>query len=487
MQSAFTSENSTFKIWSALLLLGYITWLVFLSIRSSRQNKGDRTEFFLAGKSVRLIPSLLTFWATYFSAAALIGAAGYFYIHGIGNLIFSCCAYIIIGILTGTAGKRLWKESRQYPALRSPIQLFLRNYHSPTLEWVVVLITLILLIPYLAAQITGLSRLMEGAFGVPYFISASVALAVMYLYSETGGLKNIIMTDVVQAGLTLVGILSVVTVFLYRFWRFDLVQFFRDVDAVSEPSLLSLPGPTGFYTIPTLVAISLFISFGALTMPHMAKRYIIVKDSSTLTLMAWIFPFMGFTLIAVSGTIGLGGAVHFPGLDSGDTIIGKVAATTPGILGAMTLVGIIAATMSTADSLLLTFGFIVTEQVHRDTPEVDTKKIFRFNQWFTLGVAVLAYAASVRPLALVSDLAFVSFAGMMQLAPVFLAGLYKIRIPLGFAFGSILSSLGILILLQWFPDLLPPDYRLHPSLWAFLAAILFVVAGIIRERIRSDQ
>ena len=134
MENAFTSENASFKVWSTLLLLGYIAWLVFLTIRSWSQQKGDRTDFFLAGKSVRLIPSLFTFWATYFSAGAVIGAAGYFYIHGIGNLIFSCCAYIIIGILTGTAGKRLWKEARQYPDLRSPIQLFLRNYRSPFLE-----------------------------------------------------------------------------------------------------------------------------------------------------------------------------------------------------------------------------------------------------------------------------------------------------------------------------------------------------------------
>ena len=99
MENAFTSENASFKVWSTLLLLGYIAWLVFLTIRSWSQQKGDRTDFFLAGKSVRLIPSLFTFWATYFSAGAVIGAAGYFYIHGIGNLIFSCCAYIIIGIL----------------------------------------------------------------------------------------------------------------------------------------------------------------------------------------------------------------------------------------------------------------------------------------------------------------------------------------------------------------------------------------------------
>ena len=67
--------------------------------------------------------------------------------------------------------------------------------------------------------------------------------------------------------MTLFGIFSVAAVFLYRNWRFDLVQFLRDVDKVSEPSLHSLPGPTGLYTVSTLLAISLFLSLGTLACP----------------------------------------------------------------------------------------------------------------------------------------------------------------------------------------------------------------------------
>lgn len=487
MQLPATLQNDPFKTWSMVLLVAYIGWLLLLSIRSSRRPKGDPADFFLAGKSVGRIPSLLSFWATYFSAAAVIGAAGYFYIHGIGNLIFSCSAYTIMGISTATVGKKLWREARSFPHLHSPIQLFLRSYHSPLLEWCAVLITLVLLVPYLAAQITGLSRLMEGAFNLPYFLSASGALAIIYLYSETGGLKNIIKSDVVQALMTLIGIFSVAAILLYRHWRFNLIEFLRDVDKVSEPSLLSLPGPTGLYTVSTLLAISLFLSLGTLGMPHMAKRYIIVNDQSTLTMMAWIFPFMGFALILVSGTVGLGGAVQFPGLTGGDTIIGRVAATAPGILGAMALVGIIAATMSTADSLLLTFGFIVTEQVHRGQHQRETGRIYRFNKWFTLAVAILAYAGSVKPLALVADLAFISFSAITQLVPVFLAGLYELKLRVGFALCSIASGIGTLVLLHKFPEILPPSYRLHPFLWAFSLATLFVLIGVVHGKLSAGS
>ena len=97
----------------------------------------------------------------------------------------------------------------------------------------------------------------------------------------------------------------------------------------------------------------------------------------------------------------------------------------------MALVGIIAATMSTADSLLLTFGFIVTEQVHRGRRQREIGKVYRFNKWFTLAVAILAYAGSVRPLALVADLAFVSFSAITQLVPVFIAGLYGLKLRVG--------------------------------------------------------
>ena len=75
-----------FQIWTTIFLLLYLGWLLFLTIRAYRSPAKGLGEFFLAGKSVAFLPSLLTFWATYFSAAGLISAAGYYYIHGVGTL-----------------------------------------------------------------------------------------------------------------------------------------------------------------------------------------------------------------------------------------------------------------------------------------------------------------------------------------------------------------------------------------------------------------
>ena len=125
---------SMYIIWACIFLSLYLIWLISLTIKSWWSKPNTLGDYFLAGKNVGFIPSILTFWATYFSAAALIGASGYYYIHGIGNFIFASIGYCILAVVTGTVGVRLWKLSRQYPEIRSPIQLYLHSFNSIKLE-----------------------------------------------------------------------------------------------------------------------------------------------------------------------------------------------------------------------------------------------------------------------------------------------------------------------------------------------------------------
>ncbi|MCB1123493.1 MAG: sodium:solute symporter family protein [Verrucomicrobiae bacterium] len=435
---------TAFQIWASVFLLLYLGYLLWLTVRSLRNPSHQPGSFFLANKTVKFLPALLTFWATYFSAAALIRGAGYYYIHGIGNLMFASLGYIILAITAGTFGRRMWRRSREFPETRSPIQLYLRPFNSPLLELLFILVSLICMVPYLAAQITGFARMLESSLGLPYVLTAAVALIVIYVYSESGGLSNIIKTDVIQSILTIAGCIAVTVLFLAIFWKFDLGQFLHDVDQAKTPSLLSLPGPEGLYSPATIIGLALLISVGATPMAHNAQRFMIVKDERYLTIMMWVFPFMGFMLTIVAGFLGLGGAVIFPGLSSGDQIIGQIMGTVPAMIGALALVGVICATMSTADSILLSIGFIVSEHWYRKKSEVSEKGILRLNRWFTLSVAILAFIASVKP-ELVSELAFNAFAGMLQLAPAMFAGIYLPHIGSKWAGASGLVGLAILV------------------------------------------
>ncbi len=448
-----------FQIWASIFLLLYLGWLLFLTIRSYRRPAKGLGEFFLAGKSVGFLPSVLTFWATYFSAAGLIGAAGYYYIHGVGNFIFAVLGYLILAIVAGTMGRRMWRLSRKHPDTRSPIQLYLKAFNSPKLELLFIAVTLVCMVPYLAAQITGFARMLESSLGLPYIVTAAIALVVIYIYSESGGLANIIKTDVLQASLTIIGCISVTIVFVGLYWAFDGAQFFADVDAAADPSLWSLPGPNGLYSITNIVGLALLISLGATPMAHNAQRFMIVKEERYLTAMMYIFPFMGLMLTVIAGTLGLGGAAMFPGLSSGDQIIGEVMATVPAVLGALTLVGVICATMSTADSILLSIGFIASEQWYRKDKNASSRGILKLNRWFTLSIAIFAFIASVRP-ELVAELAFNAFGGMLQLAPSMFAGLYLPYIGARWATAS--AAAGVLVLLgskaDWLGSLIPSEF-----------------------------
>jgi solute:Na+ symporter, SSS family len=478
---------TAFQLWAALLLGIYLGWLLFLTIRSYKQPSKELGDFFLANKSVGFFPSLLTFWATYFSAAALIGGAGYYYIHGVGNFLFASLGYVILAVIAGTIGRRMWRLSREFPDTRSPIQLYLKHFRSPLLELLFVVVSLACMVPYMAAQITGFARMLESSLGLPYVPTAAIALIVIYIYSESGGLANIIKTDVIQASLTIGGCLAVTIVFLGIFWAFDLSQFIADVDAVSTPSLWSLPGPKELYSPVNIIGLALLISLGATPMAHNAQRFMIVKNERYLTIMMFIFPFMGILLTVIAGTLGLGGAAIFPGLSSGDQIIGEIMTNVPPLLGALALVGVICATMSTADSILLSIGFIVSEHWYRKKA-VSKIGILRLNRWFTLSIAIFAFVASIKP-ELVSELAFNAFGGMLQLAPAMIAGLYFPKIGAKVAGISALVGLVILIASKfgWLETILPPGYPGY--LAGFIAGGIVVgIAGMIMkpEKNRED-
>jgi solute:Na+ symporter, SSS family len=472
---------TSFQLWAAAFLLLYLGWLLYLTFKSFKRPAKDLGEFFLANKSVKFFPSLLTFWATYFSAAALIGGAGYYYIHGVGNFLFASLGYVILAVIAGTLGRRIWRLSREFPDTRSPIQLYLKSFNSPTLELFFIVVSLACMVPYLAAQITGFARILESSLGLPYIATAAFALVVIYFYSESGGLANIIKTDVIQAMITIVGCIAVTVVFVGIYWAFDLNQFFEDVDNVSIPSLLSLPGPKGLYSPVNVIGLALLISLGATPMAHNAQRFMIVKEERFLTIMMFIFPFMGIMLTVIAGTLGLGGAVIFPGLESGDQIIGEIMTTVPAVLGALALVGVICATMSTADSILLSIGFIVSEQWYRKKKASHTG-ILKLNRWFTLAIAIFAFIASIKP-ELVSELAFNAFAGMLQLAPAMIAGLYFPKIGAKWAGAS--GIVGLIILftskLGWLDFLLTTGYPGY--LAGFIAGSAIVgIASFIPRR-----
>lgn len=461
--------------WTVLAICLYVGWLIYLTYQHRKEPRTSSNEYYLAGRNVKRGSGLLTFFASYFSAGTVIGAVGYFYGHGIGTLVFAVPAYVLMGYLVLTAGRRLWERSRKNPEIRSPIQLIFRPYRTiPTVEWIAVLLMFLFLIPYLALQITALSRLLNAMFGVEYTVAAVGTLAIILLYTDLGGLKSVIKSDSFQAIITLVGFTFVAVYFVGDGWSFEPAEFVSDVRGVEEGALLGLPGPNGFYTASTLFIFAL--AFGAVTIsqPQLVKRVMVVRERKFLRTMGYWFPVLGVVLIVLTGFLGLGGAVLYPGIESGDMVVGEILAHVPGILGAFTLIGIVAATMSTGDSLLLVFGLMLSEQLGLES---DGKRLL-VGRWSAVLITVLALIASLDPPQLVADLSVLSFTGTIQMVPAFLVGIYGIRCSGFWLSWSMVGGCGTVAVLNWGVSGSPP-LGLHAAIWGLLVATVIVLIGVL--------
>ena len=463
-------------LWLAtVILLGFYTsWLLYKAVGYVYGGvSSDSESFFLGRRKFGKWKGLLTLFASFVSAGAVLGGVEFYYAHGISTLIHGVLLYWTIAAIVYYIGNIIWTRAKDKTEIKSPIQLILSPFDSIFAEWVAVILTIVFLVPYLSMQLVGMGVLLKTTFGWPYIFSVMVAMLVIYLYTASGGLDGVVTSDVVQI-ITLLSMLG--AAIWYVGANFDsITSFYRSVEAAS-PQLIEWPpgpGPQGFYTLPMLFSLVLMFSSIALTQAHMAKRLYITRDQKSLSFMSLGFGVMGTLLFLVLGFFGLSGAA-IADVTEGGAIIGEVIQDVNILLGAGTLVGIIAATMSTGDSLLLAFGLIFSEQYYKNSPE-QSGSVVPLGHAVTLICAIVAVFISVQRPQYILDPLILSAGGTLQLAPAFLAGVFKWKVPSWSLYSSMLTGLIIMLLFQWSL----PTYGFHQSVIGLMAAFVVVGAGYV--------
>ena len=205
---------------SLLFGLQILYWLVG---RRAAKNLQEQDDYFLAGKSVRLFPLMMTFLATQVGGGIVLGAADEAYTYGWPVLLYPMGAALGLILLGLGIGRRLARFQ-----VTTVAQVFEVVYRSPMLKRAASLLSVISLFMILVAQIIASSKFLVslGLNSTPLFIAF---WAIVILYTAQGGLKAVISTDMLQAAFfTVVFLLCFVCV------------------AVVDPSSLQLSQMQGF-------------------------------------------------------------------------------------------------------------------------------------------------------------------------------------------------------------------------------------------------
>jgi Na+/proline symporter len=181
-----------------------------------------------------------TLVATFFDGYTMVGIPNEAYTRGFMASRWSCIVPVVVaGFITVSSRLREVSVERKY---NSPVSLIRDRYQSKALYLTISFFTALPMVFTMATQFAALGNtivsLSQGA--VPAVVGQIILAVVVLLYVTFGGLKSVATTDVVQAGLLLVGTLATFAALCAVYGPFD--QAYLRMTTMKEGPWAMAPG-----------------------------------------------------------------------------------------------------------------------------------------------------------------------------------------------------------------------------------------------------
>jgi len=361
-----------------MVLLTFVFSLVFflgIGLWSVVRSRGTAGDYYLASRSVSPLFVGLSAIATNNSGYMFIGVIGYTYTTGLPAI------WLMIGWILGDFLASLFLHSRLRRATEKTGEVSFAGVLSTWngTDWVryrrlAAIVTVIFLGAYASAQFNAGGKALTAMFGWGTSTGAVLVAGIVLLYCIAGGIRASIWTDVAQSFVMLVAmaILFLAAIggqggFAPAWQRMAEVPEFLNL----FPGDLLVPGITG---VALFVIGWMFAGFSVVGQPHIMVRFMALDDPGNMTAARiWYYGFFIIFYMLATG-VGMLSRLYLPDLQSLDPELALPTMAqellSPWLVGVI-LAGIFAATMSTADSLILSCSAAVTHDLlphRRESP-----------------------------------------------------------------------------------------------------------------------
>lgn len=356
----------------------YVLALVGYGLVSSRR-RSTPEDYFLASRQARWPTIGLALIASNVSSTALVGLAGAAYSLGISVYNYEWAAAVVLVFFCIFLLPQLL-QSRVY----TMPEFLERRYDARARTWLAVLTLL------LSVFVDGAGALYSGGLVCHVLLPAiplgwlTFALAsAAGLYTVAGGLRAVLRTEVLQAGVLLVGA-SVIT------WcGFAHAGGWRAVMTGVNPAMLSLIRPVGDPGVPwpgLLFGIPLLGFYYWCTNQVIVQRILSAQDldqGRTGALFAGLLKLPVLFLMVLPGTCAL---LFMPRIERPDLVYPLLIVTiVPTGLAGLLVAGFVAATMTAVASMLNSASTLITmDLVRRAFPQLGNPRVVAVGRASTL-------------------------------------------------------------------------------------------------------
>lgn len=349
--------------------IAFLLLFVLIGLASMRRRQANSIDYLLAGRSVPPWLAALSAVATNNSGYMFIGLIGYTYATGLAALwmMFGWIAGDFIASLFIHRQLRLATERTDVHTFSGLLARW-QGGNYRVLRFVAGLITLLFLGTYAAAQLAAGSKALQVLFDWQYWSGAVLGAVIVLLYSFAGGIRASIWTDAAQSMVMIVAMLLLLVVALDHLGGG--AGFVAQLQQVG-PGYLDLFPPVEGYGpgLGPLLFIAgwFFAGYGVVGQPHIMIRFMALADPEGVRRARYYY--YGWFLLFWSAAIvvGLTARLLLPEASDFDAELALPTLALqllPEVLVGVILAGIFAATMSTADSLILSCAAALTRDFY---------------------------------------------------------------------------------------------------------------------------
>jgi SSS family solute:Na+ symporter len=371
----------------------------------------------VAGGRMGTLLAFGTYATTTYSAFMMIGLVGLSYITGVGALGFELLYLLATVILLSTIGYEIWKLSKERNWI-APSEMLGDLFNSRIMSITSAILYLIVMIPYVAAQIQGLGIIFEYG-GLEYLYGVIIGVLLVYIWIYLAGMWSVASTDLYQ------GILMLISGFIYIGWIYNYmteigIKLNDVINMLGEKGYL---GITSFWTFTVFLSYTLPWIFFAITNPQVVVRLYIHRNESTYKKAVIFFSIFGllYTLLSVSiGLLARALAVKevVPANLSRDSVTPYMLSLMPSIIGSLIGISIMAAAISTANSIVLA----VSGSICREINIKSERKISILAKIINLLISIIAGVIAYYRIGFIVELSVLTSVLLLPFAPLTIIG-----------------------------------------------------------------
>ena len=364
----------------------------FLSVL---KKKNTSLDYLLANQEIKPWLAAISAIATSNSGYMFIGQIGFTYVYGLQSV------WLMFGLIFGDfisslfVHKNLRKKSQELKVVS--FANLVSKWHGANYKYVQLFggfIILIFLSTYAAAQLNAGSKSMHILFGLDYRLGAIIGGIIVLLYCFSGGIRASIWTDAAQSLVMIIAMFLMVFFGIKELGGFS--NFINELHKISPDYMKWFPSTkfSEFLLAPYMFIIGWFFSgVGVIGQPHVMVRFMTIDNTKNIPktriyYYTWYTLFYSLTILAAFVARLL--------IPETNNIDPELALPTlalnllPEFFVGVVLAGIFAATMSTADSQIISCTASITNDL-----SFNKKNNYLTNKVVTLFVTVFVVTIAI--------------------------------------------------------------------------------------------